>query len=116
MTTSAAGTIEEPGANVSQKAGLNREILDTAPAALLQKIAYKVMETGGQYLEAPTQRLKASQTCPQCGSRKKKKLAQRWHCCHVCGHEEDRDSAAARVVLRWAIGLDRQNGQELSAA
>jgi putative transposase len=117
MTASAAGTIEEPGTNVRQKAGLNREILDTAPAALLQKIAYKVQNTGGQFLEAPTQRLKASQTCPQCGAQQKKTLQQRWHCCHVCGHEEDRDSAAARVVLRWALGLQEgQNGPERSAA
>jgi putative transposase len=117
MTASAAGTVQEPGTNVRQKAGLNREILDTAPAGLLQKIAFKVLETGGQYLEAPTRRLKPSQTCPQCGSRKKKELEQRWHCCHMCGHEEDRDSAAARVVLRWAVGLqEEQSGPERSAA
>ena len=113
MTASAAGTREEPGTNVRQKAGLNREILDTAPAALLQKIAYKVAETGGQYLEAPTRILKPSQTCPQCGTRVKKKLSQRWHCCHSCGHAEDRDAAAARVVLRWAIGV-LDSGQELA--
>jgi putative transposase len=47
MTASAAGTVKEPGKNVAQKAGLNREILDTTPAALLQKIAYKVLDTGG---------------------------------------------------------------------
>lgn len=115
MTGSAAGTLLEPGKNVQQKAGLNREILDTAPAALLQKIAYKVKETGGMYLEAPTRKLKPSQTCPACDSVTKKLLTQRWHCCHMCGHEEDRDSAAARVVLRWALGtLD--SGQELAEA
>ena len=31
MTRSAAGTVEEPGKQVAQKAGLNREMLDTAP-------------------------------------------------------------------------------------
>ena len=115
MTGSAAGTVDEPGKNVAQKSGLNREILDTAPAALLQKIAYKVPETGGLFMEAPTRKLKPSQTCPACGTVTKKLLAQRWHCCHACGHEEDRDSAAARVVLRWALGtLDC--GQELAEA
>lgn len=54
MTASAVGTVEDPGSNVRQKAGLNREILDTAPAALLQKIAYKVQETGGLFMGAPT--------------------------------------------------------------
>jgi len=118
MTSSAAGTVEEPGKNVRQKAALNREILDTAAAALLQKIAYKVVETGGQYLEAPTRKLKPSQTCPACGTKVKKELAQRWHCCHQCGHEEDRDAASARVVLRWALGALVENtmGQELAKA
>ena len=116
MTGSAAGTVAEPGKNVQQKAGLNREILDTAPAALFQKIAYKVPETGGLFLEAPTRKLKPSQTCPACGTVAKKLLAQRWHCCHVCGHEEDRDSASARVVLRWALGTLNSRGQELAEA
>ena len=114
MTASAAGTVEEPGTKVRQKAGLNREILDTAPAALLQKIAYKVEETGGQYLEAPTRILKPSQTCPPCGARVKKTLSERWHRCHNCGYEDDRDVAAARVVLRWAIGAQENSGQELA--
>ena len=116
MTGSAAGTVEEPGKRVAQKSGLNREILDTAPAALLQKIAYKVPETGGLYLEAPTRKLKPSQTCPSCGAVIKKLLSQRWHCCHVCGHEEDRDSASARVVLRWTLGTLKLRGQELAEA
>jgi len=121
MTGSAAGTVEEPGKNVQQKAGLNREILDTAPAALLQKIAYKVPETGGLFIEAPTRTLKPSQTCPDCGVVAKKLLSQRWHCCSACGHEEDRDTASARVVLRWALGTlpkvavkSKKTGQELS--
>ena len=125
MTGSAAGTVDEPGTNVAQKSGLNREILDTAPAALFQKIAYKVPETGGLFLEAPTRKLKPSQTCPSCGTVAKKLLAQRWHCCAACGHEEDRDSASARVVLRWALGTlasndalvsNRIRGQELPEA
>jgi putative transposase len=104
MTASAAGTLEEPGRNVAQKSGLNREILDTAPTALFQKIAYKVLETGGDFLEAPTRSLKPSQTCPQCGSQKKKTLSMRVHLCTACGHTEDRDAASARVNLRWALG------------
>jgi putative transposase len=115
MTASAAGTVDDPGSKVRQKAGLNREILDTAPAALLQKIAYKVQETGGLYLEAPTRTLRPSQSCPACGTVTKKLLGQRWHCCQACGHEEDRDSAAARVVLRWALGTV-ECGQELPEA
>lgn len=113
MSTSAAGTVDEPGKNVAQKSGLNREILDTAPALLLQLIAYKVKETGGQFLEAPTRRLKPSQRCPDCWAVKKKTLAQRVHRCD-CGCEMDRDMASALVVLRWA--MQEQLGQELPQA
>jgi len=54
LTASARGTVEEPGTRVSQKAGLNREILDTAPALLMQLLSYKVMDTGGDWAIAPT--------------------------------------------------------------
>ncbi len=81
MTASAAGTLDEPGKNVAQKSGLNREILDTAPALLMQLIAYKVEETGGQFIEAPTRKLKPSQRCPACWAIKKKSLSQRTQRC-----------------------------------
>lgn len=102
MTRSAKGTVEKPGKNVSQKAGLNREILDTAPALFIQLLRYKVTETGGEFLDAPTRKLKPSQTCPACAARQKKSLSERWHSC-PCGHAEPRDAAAARVVLNWAL-------------
>lgn len=104
MSASAAGTVEEPGRNVAQKSGLNREILDTAPAALFQKIAYKVLETDGQFMEAPTRKLKPSQTCPECGVQLKKALSERHHNCKECGYENDPDAASALVVLKWALG------------
>lgn len=113
LTASAAGTAEDPGKNVAAKSGLNREMLDTAPALLMQLIAYKVKETGGQFLEAPTRTLKPSQRCPQCWAVQKKNLAQRVHRC-ACGCEMDRDIASASVVLKWA--MQEQCGQELPKA
>lgn len=103
MTRSAKGTIEKPGKKVAQKAGLNREILDTAPALMTQLLRYKVMETGGSWVVAPTKNLKPSQRCPRCENVKKKDLSERVHACEVCGHTEPRDIAAARVVLNWAL-------------
>ena len=50
MTRSAAGTVEEPGKQVAQKAGLNREILDTAPGLFTSLLRYKVLETGGEWV------------------------------------------------------------------
>lgn len=112
MTRSAAGTVQEPGRQVAQKAGLNREILDTAPGLFTSLFRYKVLETGGEWVNAPTRKLKPSQRCPQCWHVAKKQLSQRIHCCEQCGHQENRDTASARVVLRWA--LESISGQELA--
>ena len=87
------------------KNAFHREILDTAPGALFQKIAYKVSETGGQYLTAPTKVIKPSQTCPPCGHQKKKALSERKHHCGSCGFVAGRDQAAALVVLYWSFGI-----------
>lgn len=111
MTRSAKGTQENPGSMVKQKAGLNREILDTAPARLFDMIRYKVEETGGLFMLAPTRSLKPSQRCPDCGTVAKKSLSQRQHTCD-CGCDMSRDMASALVVLKWAL----DNGQELSEA
>ena len=113
MTRSAVGTVDEPGNNVQQKAGLNREILDTAPRLFMSLLRYKVLETGGEWVEAPTRELKPSQRCPMCWAVTKKQLELRTHHCASCGHTEPRDRASARVVLRWALE-HRQAGQELS--
>ncbi len=102
LTRSAKGTIEAPGKNVRQKAGLNRRILDTSPANFLQKLKYKIEEAGGMWIEVPTQKVKPSQTCPACGYQEKKQLSDRTHRCKMCGYTEDRDRAAARVMLGWA--------------
>jgi len=110
MTRSAKGTADKPGKNVRQKAGLNREILDTAPAFLLALIRYKVEETHGEFIETPTRTLKPSQRCPYCWTVQKKKQDQRQHECD-CGCSMSRDGAAALTNLRWALGTE---GQELT--
>ena len=112
MTGSAKGTAAEPGKNVKAKAGLNREILDTAPGGFLAMLRYKAPEAGSELMEAPTRKLKPSQTCPGCGRVEKKKLSQRTHVC-PCGHVEQRDAASGRVVLNWALA-QLFTGQELT--
>ena len=103
MTASARGTAEAPGRNVAQKAGLNRSILDAAPAAFLHMLRYKAEEAGSEFLEANTRRLKPSQRCPDCGIVRKKGLGDRQHDC-ICGCTLGRDRAAALVLLRWGLG------------
>ena len=41
MSASAKGTIDAPGTNVAQKAGLNRSILDACLGMLIDAIRYK---------------------------------------------------------------------------
>ncbi|WP_025744351.1 zinc ribbon domain-containing protein, partial [Salinivibrio costicola] len=94
--------------NVKQKAGLNREILNTAPAMTLNLLSYKAEEAGSEYVEVPTKQVKPSQTCPDCGAKKKKTLADRWHSCD-CGCEKPRDVASAQVNLNWALGIQAGN-------
>lgn len=117
MTGSARGTAEAPGRNVAQKAGLNRSILDTAPAGFLNMLRYKAEEAGAEFLEAKTRELKPSQRCPDCGAVRKKTLAERHHDCD-CGCRLGRDEAAARVLLNW--GLEerrrRQNAKTINPA
>lgn len=116
MTASAKGSVEQPGKMVAQKAGLNREILDTAPSQFESILGYKAMEAGSMRMHAPTHKLKPSQTCPSCGSVRKKTLSERTHKCEDCGHAVPRDFASAWVVLNWVLHSLKHLGLEQSEA
>jgi putative transposase len=92
------------GKRKKQKAGLNKSILDVGMGMLRQAIEYKVTEACGVFIEVPTRKVKPSQTCPKCGNQHPKTLDERIHICKVCGYEQDRDIAAALVMLLWALG------------
>jgi putative transposase len=98
MTRSAKGTAEKPGKMVAQKAGLNREILDTAPGMLMNMLRVKAEEAGCVLEFINTRKVKPSQTCPKCWAKVKKTLTQRVHACS-CGLTMSRDGAAALVML-----------------
>ncbi len=110
MTRSAKGTVEQPGTNVAQKSGLNREILDTAPGMLMQLLKYKAEEAGTILEFVNTRKVKPSQTCPRCWARQKKTLAERTHTCG-CGLAMSRDGAAALVML---LSSETYTGQKLT--
>lgn len=80
--------------------GLHRNILDTAPYSLFQKIKYKVEETGNKFLELDTKTLKPSQRCSNCWKVKKKSLEERQHLCENCGYSAGRDINSVNVMLR----------------
>ncbi|MFQ4143283.1 RNA-guided endonuclease InsQ/TnpB family protein [Chlorogloeopsis sp. ULAP02] len=93
------------GKRKKQKAGLNKLILDVGFGMLRSTIKYKVEQIGGVFIEVPTRQVKPSQTCPRCGHQHKKTLDIRVHDCQHCGYQQDRDIAAAEVMLYWAKGI-----------
>jgi len=92
MTGSAKGTEEQPGRNVRQKAGLNREILASNWYQLRQFTAYKT-----ELVTVPAPR--TSQTCPRCGcidpaNRPERDLFR----CVACGLTGHADIIAAQNI------------------
>jgi putative transposase len=79
-------------------------MLDVGIGNLTKAIEYKLQEAGGFLVKVPTKQVKPSQTCPNCGHQHKKELSLRDHNCLVCGYTDDRDVAAAKVMLSWANG------------
>ncbi|GHE42007.1 transposase [Streptosporangium violaceochromogenes] len=65
MTRSAKGTVEAPGRNVAQKAGLNRSIQGEAWGQLVEQLTYKTAERGGAVVRVPAPH--TSQRCHACG-------------------------------------------------
>ncbi|MFK0074621.1 RNA-guided endonuclease InsQ/TnpB family protein [Arthrobacter woluwensis] len=105
MTRTARGTLENPGRNVRAKSGLNRNILDTAPATLRRLLTYKSLWNGSRLVIidrwAPT-----SKTCSTCGTVKPKlSLSERIYHCQACGLTLDRDINAARNIAALAAAV-----------
>ena len=104
------------GKRKKQKAGLNKSILDVGFGMLRSTIKYKVEQIGGVFIEVPTRKVKPSQTCPKCGHQEKKTLDIRVHDCGICSYRQDRDIAAAEVMLYWAKGTLPGLGTSLADA
>jgi putative transposase len=100
MTGSAKGTVEEPGKNVRQKAGLNRAMLDVSVSRLIFFIDYKAERAGGEMVKVSAKN--TSQECYSCGEVVKKRLSERQHRCK-CGANLPRDFNSSIVVLERAL-------------
>lgn len=102
MTASARGSVEKPGKNVRQKAGLNRGILAGAPAELRRQLEYKAHLYGSETVVID-RFYASSKTCSQCGEVKRDlTLADRIYRCEACGLEIDRDHNAAINICTMA--------------
>jgi putative transposase len=107
MTASAAGTVDAPGKNVRQKAGLNRTILRNGWSMARQMLEYKSAWSGVMLVAVHP--AYTSQECCACGhtaaeNRKKQSLFE----CVACGHLEHADRNAAKNILH--------RGQEMLAS
>jgi putative transposase len=99
MTASARGTVEEPGRNVRQKAGLNRSILEHGWYQFETFLTYKLAASGGTLVKVNPRN--TSRTCPICGSIDARNRENQAHFrCIECGHEAHADVNAAINILR----------------
>lgn len=100
MTRSARGTVETPGRNVRQKAGLNRAILAAGWGLLVrrteQKAPGRVERTSAAY---------TSQRCSACGhTAPGNRKSQAVFLCVACGHRANADvNAACNIAAGRAV-------------
>lgn len=99
MTRSAKGTMESPGINVRQKAGLNRSILEQGWHQFETLLTYKLEAAGGRLVKVNP--AYTSQTCCACGSISgEHRESQAVFHCADCGHSAHADTNAALNILR----------------
>jgi len=111
MTASARGTIENPGSNVRQKAGLNRAMLDTAFGEIRRSLEYKcgrLVEVNPAY---------TSQTCSECGhTDKENRKTQARFLCVSCGFASNADTNAAMNIRRLGMARLHEEGVDIRTA
>ena len=104
MTRSAKGTLERPGRNVRQKAGLNRAILDSGWGGLARRLREKAEASGVRVVDVPP--AFTSQTCAACWSvRREHRESQAVFHCHDCGRWANADVNAAMVIRERGIRI-----------
>lgn len=109
MSASARGTVEAPGRNVRQKAGLNRAILDQGWHMFETMLDYKLRDRGGELRKVPAPY--TSQTCSACWHvDKANRTSQATFACVACRHSENADTNAAKTILRLGIAADACEG------
>ncbi|WP_405084307.1 RNA-guided endonuclease InsQ/TnpB family protein [Microbispora sp. NBC_01389] len=115
MVRSAKGTIERPGRNVRQKAGLNRAITGQAWGRTVTLLEYKTRDRGGLVVKVPARW--TSQTCHRCGHRDPAARDKiRYACVNpACGWAGHADTNAA-INIRNAAGTAVSGRGDLGAA
>ncbi|MEU0517914.1 transposase [Streptosporangium sp. NPDC006007] len=102
MTAGAKGTVEAPGKNVRQKAGLSRAILNKGWGGLLAALEHKARYNGSRIVRVPA--AYTSQRCSACGTvDAKSRESQAVFACTSCAYTGNADVNAAKNIL--AAGL-----------
>jgi len=104
MAKSAKGTVEQPGRNVRQKAGLNRSILAKGWGQFLDQLEHQARYTGCEIVKVPA--AYTSQTCHACKHvAPENRESQAVFRCVACGHQDNADVNAAKNILGRGIEL-----------
>jgi len=103
-------TRKAKGKGKKRKAGLSKSILSVGFATLNRLLTYKIEQKGGLVLFLPTQTLKPSQRCPECGAVHKEwaELSNRYHVCSACGFAIPRDRGT--VMVFYNVATNQQPG------
>ena len=109
MLASARGTVEQPGTNVRQKAGLNRAISQQGWSMLRRRIEDKAATCGVKVIAVDPRR--TSQTCNACGHvDPASRESQARFRCTGCGHQANADVNAALNILAAGLAVTGRGG------
>lgn len=115
MTRSAKGTVDSPGTNVRQKAGLNRTILFRGWYGIRLKLDYNWRWYGRNIVAVPA--MNTRRLCGRCGSTdQKNRRSQSLFKCVDCGYQCNADVNVAENIRRQGLTLlarAEDNSEEL---
>jgi transposase len=110
MTRSARGTMQNPGRNVAQKAGLNRGILKSGWGLLVTRLEQKAPGRVEKVKAAYT-----SQTCNACKHiASESRKSQATFVCVACGHRSNADVNAVRNIAAGHVVTARGDRRVLA--
>jgi predicted RNA-binding Zn-ribbon protein involved in translation (DUF1610 family) len=108
LTRSASGTVEQPGHNVRQKAGLNQAILASGGGGLVNRLEHKAP---GRVVKIPA--AYTSQRCLACGHvAAESRQSQTAYRCVACPWTGNADYNAARNIAAAGQVVAAREGQE----
>ncbi|MHB1903771.1 MAG: RNA-guided endonuclease InsQ/TnpB family protein [Ferrimicrobium sp.] len=111
MTRSAKGTVENPGTNVAQKAGLDRAILEQGWGMFRQRLTDKAINAITPVEIIFVNPAYTSMRCSECGHMEpRNRKSQADFCCLACGHTDNADVNAARNVIAAGLAVTERGG------